>query len=149
MRFHPLTFVLFCFLVAVFPGKGEEWVEFELDKSKIVRLSSISIDIPMLPYGPLSVRTMRIDTKADSNNNNNNNNNNNGDINKHRGTWRPSSSLLTVANRTGWQRIDLEEPIDAQVIKLVCLTNQASISLSNEDGDDEASAVGFFTVKFE
>lgn len=98
----------------------------------------------MLPYGPLSVRTMRIDTKADSNNNNNN-----GDINKHRGTWRPSSSLLTVANRTGWQRIDLEEPIDAQVIKLVCLTNQASISLSNEDGDDEASAVGFFTVKFE
>ena len=127
--------------------KGEEYVEFELDNTKIVRLSTVSISIPMLPTGPLSVRTMRLDCCAASNNNNNNNKEQ---------QWKPITPILTVDNRNGWQRIELNEPIDAQYIRLVCLSNQASRLLDNNEITEindtyghAMTAVGFFTVKFE
>jgi hypothetical protein len=130
-------------------GKGEEYVEFELDSTKIVRLSTVLISIPMLPTGPLSVRAMRLDCCTASNNNKNNNN-----IEQQ---WKPITPILTVENRNGWQRIELNEPIDAQYIRLVCLSNQASSLLENNeitniditDTHGALTAVGFFTVKFE
>jgi hypothetical protein len=125
-------------------GKGEEYVEFELDTAKIVRLSTVSISIPMLPTGPLSVRTMRLDCCTASNNSNKEQ------------QWKPITPILTVDNINGWQRIELNEPIDAQYIRLVCLSNQASSLLDNNDMTEitdthkrALTAVGFFTVKFE
>lgn len=123
-------------------GKGEEYVEFELDNTKIVRLSTVSISIPMLPTGPLSVRTMRLDCCANNDNK--------------APQWKPITPILTVDNRNGWQRIELNEPIDAQYIRLVCLSNQASRLLDNNEITEindtyghAMTAVGFFTVKFE
>jgi len=131
-------------------GKGEEYVEFELDIAKIVRLSTVFISIPMLPTGPLSVRTMRLDTCSY------NNNIIDCDTRNKECSWKPITPILTVENRNGWQMIEIKEPIDVQYIRLVCLSNQASsLLLNNNETDlyvdvaDIASAVGFFTVKFE
>jgi len=131
-------------------GKGEEYVEFELDIAKIVRLSTVFISIPMLPSGPLSVRTMRLDTCSYNNNIIDYN------VRNKECSWKPITPILTVENRNGWQMIELNEPVDVQFIRLVCLSNQASSLLqSNNENDlyvgvaDIASAVGFFTVKFE
>ena len=114
---------------------GAEYVEFELSSNAIVRLSAVLVSIPMLPMGPLSVRTMRLDSLD-------------------RGEWKPMTPILLVENRNGWQRIELERPIDAQIVRLVCLSSQASSLLvdgaqATDLGMSKYVSVGFFTVKFE
>jgi hypothetical protein len=113
-------------------GKGEEYVEFELG-STMVRLSAVHVNIPPMPRGPLSVRTMRIDSCT---------------TNLTTGEWRPLSPILVIENRSGWQRIELPEPVDVQYIRAVCLTNQASRFL-NEQPLPDLNSVGFFTIRFE
>jgi len=136
-------------------GQGEEYVEFRLDATNIVRLSTIYISIPTLPTGPLSVRTMRLDGKQTDLDTKINNSS---DDKRKKGSsesatawhpvgWQPVTPILTVENRSGFQRIDLEKPIDAQYIRLVCLTNQAS-TIDSRFYLETAAAVGFFTVKF-
>ena len=112
-------------------GRGEEYIEFELGPT-LKRLTAVHLSIPPLPRGPLSVRTMRLDSNANAT-----------------GEWRAATTVLTVENRSGWQRIELPSPIDAQFVRVVCLTNQAT-RFQNEDApSDEWDAVGFFTIKFE
>jgi hypothetical protein len=112
-------------------GKGEEYIEFELG-STMVRLSAVHISTPPMPRGPMSVRTMRIDSSS----------------NPTSGEWRPVTPVLVVENRSGWQRIELPEPVDAQYIRAVCLTNQAS-RFMNEQRPGDFSSIGFFTIRFE
>lgn len=111
-------------------GRGEEYVEFELGPS-LQRLTAVHISIPPLPRGPMSVRTMRLDANVS-------------------GEWRAASvGILTVQNISGWQRIELLHPIDAQFIRVVCVTNQASRFLNDEAVSNDFDAVGFFAIKFE
>lgn len=115
-------------------GQGEEWVEFVIG-STLKRVSAVHIKIPPLPYGPLSVRTMRIDTKDSRGGNDG---------------WMPSTSVLTVENRSGWQRIATFDPIDASEVRLVCLSNQASQFYNDDEHEHERfRSVGFFCVRFE
>lgn len=113
-------------------GKGEEFVEFRLS-SKPCRLRSVSIEIPPLPMGPLSVRTMKVKAKI-------------GDF------WEEISPIYKVENKTGWQKYDIP-PVDTQLVRLVCLTNQISQFLPtnsiNEQDFRQFAAVGYFSVKFE
>jgi hypothetical protein len=118
-------------------GKGEEFVEFQLS-SNPCRLRSISIEIPPLPMGPLSVRTMRLHCKF-------------GDA------WSAVSPIWTVENKTGWQQYNLQPQIDVQWVRLVCLTNQMSQFLPDGDDDEtivdqdflQFASVGYYCVKFE
>jgi hypothetical protein len=118
-------------------GRGEQYVEFQLS-SKPRRLCSVSVEIPPLPLGPLSARTMRLDSKF-------------GD------TWRQVSPVWTVENKTGWQQYELHPPVDAQFVRVVCLTNQMAQFLRG-GGDDQIpepevipqfASVGYYCVKFE
>jgi hypothetical protein len=114
-------------------GRGEQYVEFELSK-KTCRLCTFKIEIPPLPSGPLSVRTLRLDCmKAD-------------------GTWRAVSPVWTVANRTGHQTFQLNPPVDARFCRVVCLTNQISQFLADDIHDDglthHYTCVGYFCVRF-
>jgi hypothetical protein len=117
-------------------GMGEEYVEFQLS-SKPCRLNSMSIEIPPLPMGPLSVRTMRLDCKT-------------GD------SWMPVSPIWTVENMTGRQQYNLQSPVDAQFVRVVCLSNQMCLFRPDgeEDNEDEDQilqfeSVGYYCVKFE
>lgn len=121
-------------------GKGEEYVEFKLTSSNLCRLSSLSIEIPPLPLGPLSVRTMRLEGKF-------------GDD-----SWEAVSPIWIVLNRTGLQTYKLHPPIDAKYVRLVCLTNQISQFFqqpeNNGEPDDDQdvhqfAAVGYYCVKFD
>jgi hypothetical protein len=114
-------------------GKGEEYVEFELG-STMVRLSAVFISIPPMPRGPLSVRTLRLDSIAG-------------------GEWRAVTPILVVENRSGWQRLDLPKPVDVQRVRVVCLSNQASRVLDRTttappEFDLSYGAVGFYSIKF-
>ena len=122
-------------------GQGEEFVEFQMTNKKATtlrRLSSVSIEIPPLPMGPLSVRTMRIDCKF-------------GD------TWRVVSPIYTVQNKTGWQQYKLPNPVDAELVRVVCLTNQMSQFLPDpgevtgfrDEDFQQFAAIGYYCVKFE
>ena len=115
----------------LFTGRGEEYVEFQLGSS-MVRLSAVHIMSPPMPRGPLSVRTMRIDSAT----------------NPTTGEWVPVSPVLVIENRSGWQRLELPDPVDAQYVRAVCLTNQAS-RFFNEQPPTDFSSVGFFTIRFE
>ena len=126
-------------MIDSFVGVGEEYVEFELGSETIVRLSAVHIFIPMMPLGPFSVRTMRLDGL---------------DRDRDRGQrcWKPITPVLEVEYCNGWQRIVLERPIDAQFVRLVCLSNQASRLRANPNIRFTyfgISSVGIFTVKFE
>jgi hypothetical protein len=112
-------------------GRGEEYIEFELGTT-LKRLTAVHLCIPPLPRGPLSVRTMRLDCNA-----------------KATGEWRAATPILTVENKSGWQRFELPSPIDAQYIRVVCLTNQATRFQNEEAHSNDWDAVGFFTIKFE
>jgi hypothetical protein len=100
----------------------------------MVRLSAVHISIPPMPRGPLSVRTLRLDTLFGE-------------------EWRAVTPILVVENRSGWQKLDLPKPIDVQKVWVVCLSNQASRVLGRgvapPEFDLSYGAVGFYTIKFE
>jgi hypothetical protein len=123
-------------------GKGEEFVEFQLARQKrVVRLSSFGIEIPPLPMGPLSVRTLRVDCKVDASTN----------------TWKHVSPIWTIENKTGWQTFSFPKPVDAEYVRVECLSNQISLFLRDSEQTSDAernllrqySCVGFYHVKFE
>lgn len=115
-------------------GKGKEFVEFELAKT-VCRLSTFKIEIPPLPSGPLSVRTLRLDRKTPD------------------GSWQQCSPIWNVLNRTGLQSFELDTPVDTRYCRVVCLSNQISQFFEGQVQDDvmtyEYMCVGYFTVRFE
>jgi hypothetical protein len=128
-------------------GKGAEYMEFQL--SPVVRrLSAVSIKIPPLPVGPLSVRTFRISIPGNS-------------VSQQQQqetsttTWIHATDELTVENKTGYQRFELALGIDARSIRIVCTMNQISrfLGQNNQDENHNAAnqfdAVGFYSIKFE
>jgi hypothetical protein len=131
-------------------GKGAEYMEFQLSPV-VTRLSAVSIKIPPLPVGPLSVRTFRVaipDVSVSSRT-----------ITPT--TWINATDELTVENKTGYQRFELSLGIDARLIRIVCTTNQISRFLgqnnevagdennNNNNNNNQFHAVGFYSVKFE
>lgn len=117
-------------------GVGEEFVEFKLSNT-LCRLTSFKIEIPPLPSGPLSVRTLQLVCSNDDS----------------LEEWKPASPVITVENRTGLQTFPLNPPVDTRSCRVVCLTNQISPFLEDFEEDSpfttQYEAVGYFCVKFE
>jgi len=124
-------------------GVGREWLEFQLvpaaNKQQGVgdtacRLTEISIKIPPLPRGPLSLRTFQIETTTSDTDDD----------------WQVLC-YNHVTNRAGWQRFAVT-PTDCFRVRLVCLSNQISLFNTGDNFDpprmQRFAAVGLFSIQF-
>lgn len=111
-------------------GRGEEYVEFLLsDKEALRRLQAVSMAIPPVPAGPLSVREFRVDVKDE------------------KGVWTTLPHICTVENIDGMQRFPIGD-VDATSIRVFCLSNQISAYL-DAIYPSEMERVGYYAAKFE
>eukprot|EP00527_Entomoneis_sp_CCMP2396_P001594 CAMPEP_0198145510 /NCGR_PEP_ID=MMETSP1443-20131203/23999_1 /TAXON_ID=186043 /ORGANISM="Entomoneis sp., Strain CCMP2396" /LENGTH=261 /DNA_ID=CAMNT_0043809187 /DNA_START=10 /DNA_END=791 /DNA_ORIENTATION=+ len=121
-------------------GRGEQWVQYTLNRfqGNLQRLSAVSVTIPPMPQGPLSVREFCLQA-----------------FSFERG-WHAVTPIFTVDNKTGWQRFCFDE-IDVEEVRFVCLSNQMAEYLTNLKDNNAADqqllaqlnrfeSVGFFTV---
>jgi hypothetical protein len=131
-------------------GRGREHVDFLLcpgESESARRLSSVSIRIPPLPRGPLSVRDLELRLRIERR----------GDDGTPFYLYQPVAlSSNSVRNEPGWQRFRLIEPVDAKVVRLVCLNNQISRFMGDEGSEpllptvvSPFDQVGFFSIRFE
>lgn len=118
-------------------GRGCEYVQLSVGPI-LRRLAAVSIKIPPLPQGPLSVREFRIDAPSTST------------ISTivDGGEWNAVSQVFTVDNRTGFQRFVLADPVDVHQVRLVCLTNQID-PFASEQVPRRFECVGFFSVRLD
>jgi hypothetical protein len=125
--------------------RGSEYIQLSLGPT-LRRLAAVSIKIPPLPQGPLSVREFRIEspktTRASTTDE----------------EWTAVSQVFTVDNRTGFQRFVLAHSVDVQQVRLVCLSNQIASFIEdgfgarhnvNVNAALRFECVGFFSVRFE
>ena len=140
-------------------GKGAEYMEFQL--SPVVRrLSAVSIKIPPLPVGPLSVRTFHIAIPDTSTGISQLPMTSTTTTTTTSTAWIYATPELTVENKTGYQRFECSG-IDAKSIRIVCTMNQISRFLgqntnnqddnnnNNANAANQFDAVGFYSIKFE
>ena len=111
-------------------GKGEEYIDFRLsDSGSIRQVQSVSVAIPPLPFGRLSVLDFRIDYSIDGK------------------AWLSCDRVMRTRNISGLQRFMLSD-FDAVHVRLACLSNQIS-----ELEDDlrlvkgNYSCVGLYSVR--
>jgi hypothetical protein len=123
-------------------GRGREYIQLQVGPC-LRRLTAVSIKIPPLPQGPLSVRQFRIESLETITTS----------IRVPRETtqmWNTVSQVFTVDNRTGFQRFVLTNPVDVRTVRIMCLSNQIASFI--EAGNDMASqfdCVGFFSLRLE
>ena len=124
-------------------GKGREYVEFRLSPT-LCRVRSVQIKIPPLPAGPLSVRDFVLEApinKASCRQQ---------DGDQEEEEWTAVSPTFRVQNQSGMQRFFLEPPgIDADRIRIVCLSNQLSDFYNGRVFGFTYQRVGYFTVRFD
>lgn len=101
-------------------GRGQEWVQFQLHQH-LRRLSSVSLKIPPMPQGPLSVREFGLQA-----------------FHLERG-WYAITPRFQAHNVFGWQKFSFEE-VDVDEVRLVCFSNQMEeyinkLRESNPKGD--------------
>ena len=149
-------------------GRGREYVDFELAPRQGVsscRLTSISIKIPPLPVGPLSVRQFELlrqvehfsaggDDNASIPANRREDDNNDTATKPVVVTWTPIPLVTaTLQNVTGWQQFHLALPVDAKAVRLVCLCNQISRFMQPDSVlptlVSPFDSVGFFAIRFD
>lgn len=116
-------------------GYGHEFIQFALNNNDTVlrRINSVSVCIPPMPMGPLSVRIFRVDALTEEQ------------------EWKQISPIFTVENCSGLQRFDLGN-IDATDVRVVCLSNQvASVYGRNTDliFPPPMECVGLYCVQFD
>ena len=157
-------------------GCGDQYVEFQLVRQRssssppqsLCRLSSISLKIPPLPLGPLSVKEFEVfywdgfsmlpkeqteSTSADGSNSNSK------DSDSLKAWKRFEGPPFLVANRSGWQRFPLILPqpnstmawrgIDVHSVRVVCLRNQISAFPSPGLTMVRHHQVGYFAIRFD
>lgn len=116
-------------------GRGNQWVQYIMNRHEmnLQRLSAVSIRIPPMPQGPLSVKEFCLQS-----------------FSIERG-WHAITPIFTVANQVGWQRFVFED-VDVSEVRLVCLCNQIAEYLDRNELSPYKSrfeSVGFFAVQFE
>jgi hypothetical protein len=122
-----------------------------------VRVRAVSLKIPPLPQGPMSLRGFvlqksdHIDSSSStsttvSTSNNSNNINNNSIV------WETISPLWTLESRSGWQRFVLQDPtdgpFDVRYLRILCLSNQTA-ALNDRRFRGLPQAVGFSCIKLD
>ena len=112
-------------------GRGDEYVEVRLSKTNSLRrVQSVSMSIPPLPVGPLSVREFRLE------------------VANQQGDWTQLPFEFQVQNESGMQRFPIGN-VDATSIRVVCLSNQISPFLDSMESPNDMERVGFYAIKFE
>jgi hypothetical protein len=128
--------------------RGYEYIQLSLGPTpQLRRLTAVSIKIPPLPQGPLSVREFRIESPMTTG----------ATTDATDATeWTAVTPVFTVENRTGFQRfvLDTANPVDVHQVRLVCLSNQISSFIDGLGVDRfnttlRFECVGFFAVRFE
>ena len=116
-------------------GVGQEWIEFRLGPLPR-RLSAVSIKIPPLPLGPLSVKEFQLQIKQTND--------------PSTSDWITLPTRHRVANRTGFQQFAIES-IDAQYVRILCLQNQIADFIQPNAPVEHAqyNCVGFFSIRFD
>jgi hypothetical protein len=116
-----------------------------------VRVRAVSLKIPPLPQGPMSLRGFvlqksdHIDSSSSSTSTTASTNNNNNIV------WETISPLWTLESRSGWQRFVLQDtdgPIDVRYLRILCLSNQIA-ALNDRRFRGLPQAVGFSCIKFD
>ena len=111
-------------------GRGDEYVEFRLSKRPVLRrVIGVSVRIPPLPLGPLSVRDFRVDVADEW------------------GIWRQLPGVYSADNRAGMQRFLIGD-VDAHSVRVVCISNQIS-TFMGEESDPNFERVGFYAVQLD
>jgi len=154
-------------------GIGNEFVEFQLVPSSCSnescrRLVAVSLKIPPLPNGPLSVRQFQLQVPRrnddDDDDDDSTTTANNDDDDDDELSWRTVGgdrdryrTTFRLENRTGWQRFELE-PCETNLIRVVCLSNQMSTYLQRPYNPPRAAftaeqqqfdSVGFYSIRFD
>jgi hypothetical protein len=131
------------------------------------RLQAVSIKIPPLPQGPMSVREFALQSyigKATGFSVTETQEEALANFQAHR--WQDlSRTPFTVANQTGFQRFELDEPADVSSVRVLCLSNQMQRCIVSTDWVEPQSSlyrqrrqqrqgqqqhqVGFYSVKFD
>jgi hypothetical protein len=116
-------------------GKGREYVEFELSNT-LCRLTSVSIKIPPLPAGPLSVRDFCLEGPRQV---------------AHKGEqWGRITPVFRVQNHSGMQQFTLDPPgLDVDRLRIVCLSNQLSDFYNGRVFGFTYQRVGYFSARFD
>ncbi|KAJ1634979.1 hypothetical protein T492DRAFT_969377 [Pavlovales sp. CCMP2436] len=118
-------------------GVGSEWVLYKLRPEGRARVQFVSLKIPKLPYGPLSVRVFHIEA-SDA---------------EHGPFVRVSPDLCTFDTQR-MQEVALAPAVEASFIRVVCTVNAAASELEDKwqrlSGMrlNEASSIGFFQLSF-
>ena len=123
-------------------GRGRQYVQYSLSPT-LCRLKRVSMKIPPLPQGPLSVREFYLET-----------------FRMERGWFRISPNYL-VKSQEGWQGFDLPDGgLDVDEVRVVCVSNQMAEYLEDLDVTtlqnhglaadiQRFASVGFFSIRFE
>jgi hypothetical protein len=108
-------------------GGRNEVVEFQLSCHGPCLLTSMSIALTIGGFERCNIRTMRLDCLFGN-------------------TWMPISPVWAVENVRGWQRSQLECPVEAQRVRLVLLSSQFGV---DRPFMENHAMMRCFCVKFE
>ena len=116
---------------------------------RVVRVRSVSIKIPPLPYGPMSLQQFVMQRRRPLNQhasspNNDNHNDDNDDI-----PWEAVSPVWTLDGHIlEYQTFDFPNAgVDVTHLRILCLSNQASSS--EVDRFNFPQMVGFYSIRFD
>ncbi|KAJ1460436.1 hypothetical protein M885DRAFT_509416 [Pelagophyceae sp. CCMP2097] len=116
-------------------GVGREWVAFDLGDARRIRF--VSVRIPPLPSGPLSVRTFHLETCIDG-----------GGV----GAWRAASPEFTTLDTGELQEFQVVPAVDARFVRLVCSQNAVAHLLDHRPELRVVvplpNAIGLFEIGF-
>jgi hypothetical protein len=116
----------------------------------LCRLSKISLKVPPMPMGPLSVAQFHLERLSIVENNTSSNHLSVGNsANKKK--WTTCTKVFRVADNTAnWQEFLLDNPIDVNCVRVVCTCNQIGLLTPRIVQDHpEYSSVGFFSIRFD
>jgi hypothetical protein len=158
--------------------ESTHYVDFSCGNNEVVRVQSVSIQIPPMPYGPLSLRDFYLQ-KASTYNNPDSNPNKNTDSTDGRVStaaaeattsarskttttsitvWETISPVWTLCGESSnFQTFDFPNPgVDVRYLRLQCISNQASHSTisahippSRYMRNVTSSMIGFYTIRFD
>lgn len=127
----------------------------------VCKLHAVSIQIPPLPEGPMSVLEFRIDSyigpstkqqsalSAAARANGVRKGEDETTSETKASNWQAVTPSLFAASRSGWQRFEIHPPVDASRVRIVCLSNQSSAPDISVSYYPRLSLVGFYSIRFE
>lgn len=115
-------------------GEGREWVEYCLSPTAPVRVDFLTLTIPPMPSGPLSVKVFHLELS-----------------NVPDGPWERATDDMHTVNSIAQQEWALCPPIEARFVRIVCTLNAAGSLARKLDSMPDCQlpdSIGFFCIGF-